>query len=177
MKYKIDFNNGLGISPASLFVNIDEKIKLFDVIDTIREKDCADIIIYGDLEQNLNELKLLTSSLIVDRYHISIIIPEINNDSFLQELRANRLIVFFDSDVNNSTNFKHRIKLLKLLSKNDLIVLHPTSIKEFLFTRQYLINSEINAEILLKDSSKVSKEDLLSNKIYDVDIYYGDFYK
>jgi len=173
MKYKIDFNKKLGKLPVSLFVDID-KIKIFDVWDSIIEYDCRDIIFSGDIINNMKELGFLLGRLAINAYHTSIIITELNDTSIL-ELQPHRFIIFFDSNVQNSTHFKARIELFKKLTNNDVIILHPKSLKEFIFTRQELIRQQVKAKVMVK-LLNISEEDVLKNKIYDVDIYNGEFY-
>ena len=173
MEYKTGFNKKLGRLPVSLFVDID-KIKIFNVWDSIIGYDCRDVIFSGDIINNTRELGFLLGRLTNSAYHTSIIITELNDTSIL-ELQPHRFIIFFDSNVQNATYFKARIELFKRLADNDIIILHPKSLKEFIFTRQELIRHQVKAKIMIK-LLNISEEDVLKNKIYDVDIYNGEFY-
>jgi hypothetical protein len=184
MKYKIDFNNTLGVFPVSLFIEIEEndKIKIFEVWDKIQEYSCRDVIFHGNTKQyknNVSELTFLSTRLIANVIHTSIILSEVD-DTLFKELYASRLIVFFNSNTSNSTYFKNNVQQLSYLSTKDIIILNPTSLKEFLFTRQYLIEKEIKAKIMLKMKTLDNQEnlfiDLLKNKIYDIYPYYGEIY-
>lgn len=175
MEYKIDFNHGLGVLPVSLFIKIDEKPLIFDMWDKIKEYNCADIIFYGDIWKYVKELNFLTSTLHTNMHHTTILVLDLNNEMQL-EIMAGRLVVFFKSNRQNATYFKHRIQLLKNLTEKDVIILNPTSVKDFLFTRQILINKEIKAKIMLDTNAEIGYLDLLDNKVYDIYLYNGKSY-
>lgn len=170
MKYKLDFNKNLGVLPVSLFIDIDEndkKIKIFEVWDKVQEYNCRDIIFYGNIGSNIQELNFLTSRLIANMYYASVILPDTN---YIMDLTASRLIVFFLSDVSNSTYFKQNVTRLMDLRENDIIIIHPSSMKELSFVRTYFINNKVRAKIMVE---AVSEEELLNNKIYDIYPYGG----
>jgi len=178
LKYSIRFNNNLGVFPVSLFIEVEEKIKIFEVWDKIQEYNCIDIIFYGNLKDNVQEFNFLSSRLISNMYHVSAILSDY---ALLKDITSSRIIIFFDSNTSNSTNFKNRVAVFKYLSNRDIIILNPSSFKELMFTRQYFINNEIKANIMVKCPSPslttgFNMDTLIENKIFDIRIYEGEVY-
>lgn len=175
MEYKIDFNNRLGHAPVSLYITVDDKLEIFNTWDTIQSFKLRDIIFYGNLLDNIKEFNFLNSRLIGNSYHVSCFVDKGYNytqlEEIIQNLISSRLIIEFESDVSKSTYFKNFVNLLKHLSINDIIILNPTSLKELIFIRQYFIEKEIKAKILLNKKSNIKNEDLIEQKIYDIFIY------
>lgn len=184
-KYEISFNDGLGIFPVSLFVELEKHLvsTLFEVWDKIQEYECRDIIFYGDIQEYIKKnfvfleaLNFLTSRLVGAGFHTSVILNSIENKEILQKLIASRLIVFFTSDVKNSTYFRERVNFLAELSNNDIIIMYPKSLKEFLFVRSYFIEKKIKAKVLLESAALIRNKDFIDNKIYDIGLYKGESY-
>jgi len=177
MEYTIKFNDGLSLFPVSLFVKVSEIVELQDVWNSIIQENIGDVILYGKIKENLENLLFLNSRLISNRIHVSTIINEIDQQ-IIETLISTKLIVFFNSDLKNSTNFKFSVNILANLSQQDIIIISPKTVKELVFMRQYFLEHKIKAKIMINHSTVhfFVVDTLLQEKIYDIDLYKGGLY-
>lgn len=173
INYSIEFNEGIGAFPVSLFLEVGDKIKnIFDIWDRVQEMNCRDVIFYGNIEGNIHEINFINSRLISNGFHTSVICKS----KLMEKLVASRIIVLFTADVKNVTFFKNKINEFKNLSENDILIIEPMRMKECLFVRQYLINNNIKAKVMINLKNDITKEKLLENGVYDLYIYDGEIY-
>jgi len=176
MEYVINFNNELSEAPVSLFVKVSEIVELQDVWSSIIQENIRDVILYGKIKENIENLLFLSCRLISNRIHVSIIINEIDQQ-IIETLISNRFIVFFNSNVKNSTNFKFNVNLLTNLREQDIIIINPISAKELVFIRQYFLEHKIKAKIMINALlNNCADAILLQEKIYDIALYKGGLY-
>jgi len=180
IKYRIKHNDALSVYPVSLFVEIIDIMNEVDVFNAwiyISEQHLGDIIIHGEVQNNKDALNMLSARLLFSGFNVSIIISELHQTSFV-DVMAKNLIVFFKSNVQNSTHFKKNIELLKTLGVEDTIIIVPKSMKELVFITNYLISKEIKARVMVfvPSGDITSSLLLLDNNLYHIFPYYGKIY-
>ena len=176
MEYKIKFNDGLSLYPVSLFVKVSEIVELQDVWSSIIQENIGDVILYGRIKENIENLLFLNCRLVSNRIHVSTIINEIDQQ-IIETLISNKFIVFFNSDLKNSRNFKFNVNLLTNLREQDIIIINPKTVKELVFMRQYFLETKIKAKIMINFLlNNCADAILLQEKIYDIDLYKGGLY-
>ena len=156
-----DFNNGLGRLPVSVFINLEGTMNIFSFWDTIQELQCRDIIFYGNIYSNTNELRFLNSMLISHGFYVSIIY----NCPKIPETVANSFIAFTDEIIMK----KQLLQYLKNLTIEDVVVLSQPNMKIVRGIRQYFLGHGIKARLM-----NSVKTGLIENKLYDVIPYTGE---
>ena len=162
---KIDFNYGLGVFPASIFIELKEEAptrNIVNVYDEIVGCGLPDIIFYGDKSRiTSNEAQWLFARLMAGLCHVSVVV---DLEKSLPKLVVNRLILRGDISYKNARII---VPVLKALSENDLIILNLESIRELLFVRSVLLKCETKARSMF-NSDLLDTKVVLDAGIYDI---------
>ena len=120
MEIVIDFNDGLSlISPTSCFVKFKESgFQIDGAYNNIIEKDIPDIIFYGKLVENIEDLKWLTPRLIAEGYTVSYV-ANMKTIHKLIDLPTNFIILKIELiDLKGAKN----LELIKSLKPIDVVL-------------------------------------------------------
>ena len=166
MNYKIDFNYGLGSAlPVSLFVELKSKVDIFRVWDDIQEYNCRDVILYGNIKENTNALRFLNSSLICNRFCVSVVIPA-DTLLLMKDIIASSVVIFSE---HKNLVMRRDLDALQSLRYEDVIVLKADDVKIVNAVRSYFLKHRVKARLM-----SVLNLELLDAKLYDVAPYYGE---
>jgi len=162
---KIDFNYGLGIFPASIYIELKEEAPTRNIVslyDEIIDYGLPDVIFYGDKSCIVsNESQWLFARLMASLCHISVVI---NLEKSLPKLIVNRLILKADISYKSARII---VPVLKALSENDIVLLSIESIKDLLFVRSVLLKCGAKARSMF-NSDLLSPQAVLDAKIFDL---------
>lgn len=155
---RIDWSDGLGLSPVSLFIELvqhDEtkyhERSLEDVDGFIKDAGTSDVIIYGEVTTYADGLAWLTPKLIADGVFTTVVTD-------IRE-QANAYTVA-SRTVHKMNKDNHKLLKYVKLRDLDIILIEADTIKELLALRSVrLSNSAEN--ITLFNSNLVSKDDAL----------------
>jgi len=157
---KVEFNNGLGFFPVSLFIDFypDNSVNLNDLYNTITSfNNVQDIIFRENVSNNLETLSWVTPKLISEGYYISLF-----SNNFV-DVNYNRLI----TTITHPNQFRKNIKFISVLTQNDIIILDFDDPNFVILTKKLLLKYEIKSKILF-NSVKISVSEILNLKIYDM---------
>lgn len=166
MNYKIDFNYGLGSAlPVSLFIELKSKVDIFRVWDDIQEYNCRDVILYGNIKENVDALRFLNSSLIGNNFCVSVVIPA-DTLLLMKDIIASSVIIFSE---HKNLVMRRDLDALQSLRYEDVIVLTADDVKIVNAVRSYFLKHRVKARLM-----SVLNLELLDAKLYDVAPYYGE---
>jgi len=157
---KVEFNNGLGFFPVSLFIDFypTDPVELNDLYNTITSfNNVQDIIFRENIDNNLETLSWVTPKLISEGYYISLF-----SNNFV-DVNYNRLI----TTITHPNQFRKNLKLMSALTQNDIIILDFYDANYISLTKKILLKHEIKSKILF-NSVKIPASELLYLKIYDM---------
>lgn len=162
---RIDWSDGLGLSPVSLFIELVQKDEtkyhgrsLEEVYIFIKDAGTNDVIIYGEINTYADVLSWLTPKLIADGVFTSVV----------SDIKEQAKVYTIASRTIHKMN-KDNHKLLKLVNfRNlDIILIESDNIKELLALRSVRLSN--NAEnVTLFNSNLVSKEEALEAGVIEL---------
>ena len=162
----IDFNYGLGVFPASIYIELKEEApprNIVDVYNEIIEYELPDVIFYGDASSlTSTETQWLFARLMASLVHVSVVF---DLEKSLPKLIVNRFILRSGISYKNS---RILVSVLKSLTKNDLVLLNPKLIKELSFIRAVLLKCGTKARSMF-NSGLLSAKVVLDAGIYDIE--------
>lgn len=171
--YKLEFSYGLGIYPISLFVKLGGitkgKYSLKDFYEMVEKYKVSDIIFYGNIERNIDTLSWVTSKLISERYHISLVVkygdqvPIISTNRIITSVTSLRRVKKSQTWHNMSSDF----------TQNDIIILDTHLLEEIYRLRKFIIDNQIKAKIMF-NKSRIAPKEILKAEIYDIEPYLGE---
>jgi len=165
-----NWNNGLGLFPVSNFVKLygdDENADIVKLYEAVPDEP-KDIIFYSEPNTNLSLFPFLTSTLMVNQYHVSLIIDE--SFSSILSIPRHRTILYCSADF-----VKYNLeKAVSILTENDIIIMNIKTIRELRIIRNNLLKHEVNSRIMF-DASTFNKDEVLKeSEVYDVIPYTGN---
>ena len=163
MNYKIDFNYGIGSAlPVSLFVELKSEVDIFQVWDDIQEYNCRDIILYGNIKENVDALKFLNSCLVGNNFHVSTVVPF----PAMPSVMTSSVVTFSE---HKDLVMRRDLTELQGLRYEDTVVLTTNDVKIVNVVRSHFLKHRVKARIM-----SVLNIDLLDAKLYDVIPYFGE---
>jgi len=169
MRIHKEFNNGLGILPVSVFVQlISKNINIDDIYNEISKHQCDDIIFFGNIIENETTLKWVCSRLISEGTFISLVL----NHNILVNIPSNKVICFLN--YNSYTKEERRNTKLNHYTENDMLILYGEfNIDNLNRILKILKNIEFKGKVYIKYKDYYETKEILNSGIDYIYLYMG----
>lgn len=172
-KMKMDFNYGIGMYPISIFVDLsapsgvtEERVRLDVALNGIEHLKCRDVVVYGAVEQQLNEVNWLNSRLISTGYHVTVL------SNTVDPIIASRLVNIISDPRHLKNGLKN--KMITAVSPRDILMLYKSDIKALIVMRNILVEyaDQVKSKVMLVDTT-MNSDEYIKAGLLDIEPYWG----